>query len=194
MYQHKWKTVRSKYLWAILQVKVLGIDKCLIQLKEEEDSVANVMHQGFEYSRTLRISFELMTFEIYPKVPVHLMDGANGIALEPSSGIIDKDRSDGNDEDYYNDMKNVNGPSEFSLCVIDKKRTLKIFHSDDILEPRQSMQLSHEITSIFFMPRYFMFAALIDLYNIKFFNSNLEFSSNFRCQYPLQRFHLIIIF
>ena len=164
-FTHSWKSPRSKYLWRLLQERVLGPDRALIQDEEEMEKSpgkvnSSIINQGFKHFKTIKRNFEIICFAANPKNS-HPTEG-----VDTKRNLI-KDTND--DEDFYEEVAVQNRSSAISLILVDSQRSLATWNISEGSSnlPTQTLQLDHEVNSLVYLSKYQSFAALTGLFTVK---------------------------
>lgn len=186
---HKWTTQRSKYLWQQLRKQVLG-SKAPDDDDEEEEDLNYQLHlsQGFKLQTVFKRANEITALVYNPKIPPHLLDGSLGHDVETEvvdSSTINNENED--EEDFFSEPTISKRNPIQTFILIDSKKILSMWDTNQNV-PANTLKLEKDMTHVIFIPRYCLYAGLVEQSTIRFFTSKLEFTSSVKASFPIDSY------
>lgn len=88
------------------------------------------------------------------------------------------------EEDFFSETAATKKNTSHTFVIIDSKKVLAIYDSQSQL-PKETLKLEKDMTYVIFLPKYCLYAGLIDQRTIQFFTSKLDFTSSTKSPFPI---------
>ncbi|KAI8901427.1 hypothetical protein BC833DRAFT_646154 [Globomyces pollinis-pini] len=193
---HKWKSLKAKRYWGILRSSVISAtegedaDYNEVDDDDEENLPYKIsLIQGLKCQYILRRPQQITTLILHAKIPTHYQDGslapelANDVHRAQEPKVVYDEEEDLFAEKDLKQKTNRN----YSIAVLDSKRYMTIWDITSKPEAKFCVKMNYEISYILFLTNYYLYAGLVNLDTIKFFNSKLEITSSVKADHSIQK-------
>ncbi|KAJ2996061.1 WD repeat-containing protein 87 [Globomyces sp. JEL0801] len=180
---HKWKSLKAKREDA---------DYNEVDDDDEENLPYKIsLIQGLKCQYILRRPQQITTLILHAKIPTHYQDGslapelANDVHRAQEPKVVYDEEEDLFAEKDLKQKTNRN-------YMLDSKRYMTIWDITSKPEAKFCVKMNYEISYILFLTNYYLYAGLVNLDTIKFFNSKLEITSSVKADHSIQKGALCI--
>ena len=115
------------------------------------------------------------------------MDGSLGYDFLEGEAIVDTDGAfdeNEDEEDFFSETPLKTKITSHTFIIIDSKKMLTMYGSQSN-RPTESLKLEKDMSFLIFLPKYCLYAALVEQRTIQFFTSKLDFTSTTKSPFSI---------